>query len=129
MRTAASEAGAVSFMPILGGLILVVVASYFLFNAVDGTGLVSRSGRAAVVGKQYKPAGQTYTRQVIGSQTLNVPQTTPEMFVLDLDLEGQRVQGTTDRALYERISAGDQVQVTYQQRRITGALQVLDVSR
>jgi hypothetical protein len=129
MTTAASEAGAVSFMPILGGLILVVVASYFLFNAVDGTGLASRTGRAAVVGKQYRPAAQTYTRQVIGNQTLNVPQTTPEMFVLDLELEGRRVQGTTDRALYERISAGDQVQVTYQQRRITGALQVLDVSR
>jgi len=129
MRTTASEAGAVSFMPVLGAIILVLVAIYFLFQAVDGMGLASQSGRAAVVGKEYRPAGQTYTREVVGNQTLNVPKTTPEMHILELDLDGRRVQGTTDRALYESISAGDQVQVTYQQRRITGALQVVRVSR
>ena len=129
MTTAAAETGAVNFMPVLGGIILAVVAIYFLFTAVDGTGLATQSGRAAVVGKQYQPAGKTYTRQVIGNQTLNVPQATAEMFVLDLDLEGRRVQGTTNRSLYEALAAGDQVQVTYQQRRITGSLQVLTVSR
>jgi hypothetical protein len=82
-----------------------------------------------VQGKQYRPAGQTYTRQIVGNQTLNVPQATPEMFVLDLDLDGQRVQGTTERALYEQLAEGDDVSVTYQQRRITGALQVQSVSR
>jgi hypothetical protein len=129
MTTITSETGAISFMPVLGGIILAVVAIYFLFTAVDGMALSTQSGRAAVVDKQYRPAGKTYTRQVVGNQTLNVPQTTPEMFVLDLDLEGERAQGTTSRALYETLAAGDQVQVTYQRRRITGGLQVLTVSR
>jgi hypothetical protein len=129
MTTAASETGAVSFMPVLGAIILIVVALYFAFTAIDGVGLPMQSGRATVLGKQYRPAGQTYTRQIVGNQTLNVPQATPEMFVLDLDLDGQRVQGTTARALYEQLAAGDEVSVTYQQRRITGALQVLSVSR
>jgi hypothetical protein len=129
MTTALSDSGAVSFMPVLGGIILAVAAIFFLFTAVDGMALPTHTGRAAVVGKQYRPAGKTYTREVVGNQTLNVPHATAEMFVLDLDLEGRHVQSTTHRGLHEALAAGDQVQVTYQQRRITGRLQVLSVSR
>ena len=116
-------------MHIVGAVILGLVALYFLFMAVDGAGLATQTAEAEVVGKEHRPPGRTYTRQVINKQTYTVPQDTPEMFVLALDMDGQRAEGVTDRALYERVESGDRVQVSYQRRRLTGAISVVSVSR
>jgi hypothetical protein len=116
-------------MAMLGAFILVAVALYYAFMAYDGMGLETRSASAQVVGKDHRPAARTYSRQIINGQSLNVPMMTPEMFVLELDLAGRRVSGTTDRGLFEGIATGETVHVTYQQRRLTGALQVVSVSR
>lgn len=124
----AAPAGATGILTIVGAVILAAVVLYFLFTAADGMGLGTQRGSAAVVGKQHRPAARTSTPQVINGRTVNVPMTTPEMFLLDLDLNGRRVQGAADRALFEGVHTGDQVQVTYQQRRFTGGLQVLAVS-
>ena len=116
-------------MYVLGGVILVAVALWFAFQAADGTGLETRRGSAVVVGKSYRPAGTTYTTTIINKQTRTVPHATPEVYVLDLDLDGARTQGATDRALYEAVSAGDRVNVAYRKRRLTSGLEVVSVSR
>ena len=127
--TPATPAGAPGVMTVLGAVILAAVVLYFLFTAVDGMGLATQIDSAAVAGKQHRPAARTSTPQVINGRTVNVPTTTPELFLLELDLHGRRVRGAADRTLFEDVQTGDPVQVTYQQRRFTGALQVLAVSR
>jgi hypothetical protein len=116
-------------MYIAGIVILICVGLYFLFMAVDGLGLEVQTGTAKVLGLEYREAGKTYTTEIINNRPYVRPQARPEMYLLKLDINGRETAGAVPRALYEAVQPGDQVRVTYQRRRITGLLQVLEVSR
>lgn len=113
----------------IGAVVVAGVLLYVAFMAVDGTGLSHQHGRAAVVGREYKPPGTTYSTQLIGGQTRAVPQVTSELYLLQLELDGRRVEAAVPKSLYDSIENGDEVSVTYQRRRITGAIQVEQVTR
>jgi hypothetical protein len=51
------------------------------------------------------------------------------VYLLDLELAGERVQGATDRESFSSAQAGDTVRVRYQRRRFTGRTQVVSLSR
>ena len=116
------------FMVIFGALIITGVAVYFGFMALDGFSLESHEGVARVTDKEYREAGTTYTTQVIGGSTRTIPQTTGEMFILGLDIEGHATEAAVTKDMYSTVRTGDAVQVTYQRRRLTGALQVIDIT-
>ena len=116
------------FMTVLGAVILVAVAAYYAFASVDAMGLASQTATARVMGKDHRPMSQTYTREIIGGQMRTVPHVNPEMYILQLDLNGERASGVTDQLLFDRVNVGDTVKVTYQRRRLTRALQVVSVS-
>ena len=113
-------------MWVVGAVLLVLVGGYYLFMAVDGMGLASAPGSATVTGKEYREAGTTYTRTVIGArgQSLTLPQAVPEMYILKLVVHGKETECAVTRELYESLEEGTVVDVTYEKRRITGQLQV-----
>jgi hypothetical protein len=117
------------FMHIAGIVILTGVGLYFLFMAVDGLGLKVLSAPATVVGREYREAGKTYTTQVINNRPHVLPRARPAIYILQLDVGARQAAGAVPKRLFAVIQAGDRVQVTYQQRRITGLLQVLEVTR
>jgi len=117
------------FIVWFGVVVVVGVVLYFLFMLVDGTGLANQEGAATVQGKEYREAGTTYATQRIGNRTQTIPQTTAEMYILYLEINGTQTWGAVDKKLYEGVRMGDRVKVVYQQRRITGNLQVLEVTR
>jgi hypothetical protein len=117
------------FMIKVGVVMLVVVGLYFVFMAVNNLGLVDRHGIATVISKEYHDAGTTYTTQKIGNRMQTLPQTTPEMFILKLDVNGKITECAVDRRLYNSIDRGEQVKVVYKKKRILGGLQVFDVAR
>jgi hypothetical protein len=116
------------FMVIFGAVIVAGVALYFAFMVLDGVGLESHEGEARVTGKEYRESGTTYTTQVIGGTARSIPHTTGEMYILALEVDGKETQAPVTKELYSTVRTGDRLQVTYQQRRLTGALQVVDVS-
>jgi hypothetical protein len=116
------------FMVIFGAVILAAVALYFGFMAADGMGLASRQATARVTGKEYRDPGTTYTTQVIGGKTHSIPRATSEMYLLGLDIDGRETQAPVTKELYSAVRTGDRLAVRYQQRRLTGGLQVLDVT-
>jgi hypothetical protein len=116
-------------MTVLGVVILVGAGLYFLFTAVNGVGLPELQATARVVGKEYRSAGVTYAPQVIGGRTHALPQATPEAYVLKLEIGGEGTECAVPKELYEASSVDDKVQVVYQQKRLTGALHVMDVKR
>jgi hypothetical protein len=63
----------------------------------------------------------------VGKQNLTRVQSTPEMYLLTLDIDGRMAVSAVDRRTYEALKPGDRVQATYQRRRISGALQVVGV--
>jgi hypothetical protein len=105
------------------------VAVYFLFTATNTVGLVEQTGTASVVSRAYREAGTTYTTEVVAGRSYTRPQATPEAYLLRLMLDGREATAQVDQVLFEAAEAGDQVQVTYQKRRLTGATQIVRVSR
>lgn len=118
-----------NFMYIFGAIILVCVAIYFLFLAIDSLGLQEQKGTAKVTGKGYRQAGKTYITQIVANRPVVLPQVKPEMYILQLDIGGSKTECAVDKSLYEVINPEDQVQVIYQKRRILGKIQVLKVTR
>src|ERR1700733_11871365 len=119
--------GPAQWMPVFGGVILVAIAGYFGFQALDGIGLSMQPGIAVVIGKEYRPAKKTYRTDVIGNQTRVVPQVNPEMYILKLRIGEKETVGLVERDLFNTLSNGDRLSVTYQRRRVTGGLQVVGV--
>lgn len=117
------------FIILFGAAVLIGVASYYLFMLIDGAGLPDIEGTAIVHGKEYREAGTTYTTQKIGDRMQTIPQSTAEMYVLSLEIEGVKTEAAVDKKLYEEIQMGEQVKVIYQRRRLLGSLQVLKVTR
>jgi hypothetical protein len=116
-------------MWIVGLVIVVCVALYFLFQAADSLALTDQTAPAKVVGKGYREAGRSYYTEIINGRPVAAPRTTPEAYVLKLTFDGCEVECPVSLVLYDAMNDGDQVHVTYQRRRITGALKVMSVSR
>jgi hypothetical protein len=116
-------------MWIVGLVIVIGVAIYFVFLAADGLALSSQTTTAQVVGKGFKEAGRSYYTEFINGRPVAAPRVTPEQYLLKMILEGREIECPVPLPLHNTANAGDQVKVTYQRRRITGALRVLNVSR
>ena len=115
--------------PVAGAVILVSVLSYFGFQAVDAAGLADQQGTATVLGREHRDAATKYRTELIGGQTRVIPQHTPEMYIVTLRIGNQETTHAVDRALYDSLRTGDQLAVVYQQRRISGGLQVTRVEK
>jgi hypothetical protein len=113
----------------IGALVLIAIAAYVIFMALDAVGLSSQRGEATVVGREHLPAGTTYATQVIGGQTRTLPQTKPDTYVLELEIGGERVRYPVEKELWDSLEPGARVNARWIRRRITRALQVQDVAR
>jgi hypothetical protein len=95
--------------------------------AIGGMGLEERQGTATVLDKSHRGAGKTYSTQIIGNRTVAVPQTTGEMYVLSVDLDGVRSEAAVDKTLYVVVGPRDPGRVAYQQR-LTDSVQVVAIT-
>ncbi len=114
-------------MALFGAVSLVGVILYYSFMAIDGLGLSEQTVVAKIVGKEYHPAEQTYSRQVIAGRVHTLPQALGERYILKLDFNGQIAEGFTTKEFYDNVEGEEPVQIIYRQRRITNAVEVLEV--
>jgi hypothetical protein len=120
--------GVPRFMPILGGIILIAVALYYTFWAINSLGLEHLSGVATVTGKEYRPAGTSYQSERVAGRNYVRTLQTPEQYIVTLDLLNQPVAGTVDSMLYNALKPGERVQVTYQRQRLTNSMIVQKIA-
>jgi len=123
------SASSARFPYVLGVAVLVLAGLWYGFMAIDGVGLKKDFQLTVVRGKTFREAGQTYTREIINNRTYTVAQSRPETYALELELNGGRAVGFVERSLYEAVEPGDTVRVIYQRRRLTGGIDVLQVTR
>jgi hypothetical protein len=116
-------------MYIAGLVILIAFGTYFLFLAVDGLGLQQQKYTATVVDREHRDAVMGNRIEIINRQPYVTPHVTDEKYILKLNVDGRRAEGVVRRSLFEAVQPGDQVQVTYQTRRLTGRIQVLAVTQ
>lgn len=119
----------VRWMRIFAGIVLAAVAAYYALTAVERTGVHARSVRGTVVNKRHVPSHRTYVTEVINGRSMVVPRDVADAYVVDLALPGGAASGVVTQELYDRLAAGDSVTVDVRQRRLSRALDVLQVSR
>lgn len=113
----------------VGVVVIVLVALYGLFMALNTAGLSEQTASASVSGKAYKEPGKTYVTQVIAGRSYVRPQVTPEAYLINVTIDGKKATGQVDQSLFEELKEGDQVKVVYVKQRLTGSIQILRVSR
>jgi len=129
MSAVPSAGNAPRFMLIFGAVAVAAILLYYVFMAVDGSGLAQSGGTAQVVGKEFREAGTTYAPQKIGNAVRSIPQAKEAMYILELDIEGTLTKGPVEKDLYDAVDEGEIVDVTYRKRRIMGTLEVVSVRR
>lgn len=116
-----------NYMAPIGGLILFVVLAYYLFLGIDTIGLTDQSGPAVVISKNYRASETSYATRIINNRSYVTPQTTPEAYVLELELDGRRAETFVSKELFDSVRTSAAVTAIYQIRRLTGELQIIDV--
>lgn len=116
-------------MHIIGIIILAAFVLYYVFMAADTFGLATESGSAKVIAKGFRKAGLTYYTQYIEGRPLVMPQTIPERYLLKLEIGDCETECAVAQGFHEAVKINDRVQVSYQRRRLTHTLRVLDVQR
>jgi hypothetical protein len=116
-------------MWILGLVIVIGVALYFGFQAVDNVALPTHTSIVNVLGKDYRGPNRSHYIEIVNRQAVAMPRVSPEAYLLRIALDGRELECPVPLPLFESTKEGDAVTVTYQRRRITGAVRVLRVTR
>lgn len=116
-----------NFMYLFGAIILSCVAIYFLLLAIDSFGLEEKKAKGRVISKGYRQGGKTYITQIVANRPVVLPQVKPEMYILEVEIQGKRAECVVDPSLFGRIEIGEEITVVYQKRRILGKIQVIKV--
>jgi hypothetical protein len=119
----------VRWMRILVVVVLIGMACYTGFMMLERTGASTSTRRAAVTGKRHMPAHRTYVTEIIRGRSMVVPREVADAYVVDLALTDGRASGVVAQDLYDRLSVGDSVTAQVRRRRLSRAIDVLEISR
>ena len=114
---------------IFPAIVITILVGYFAYGAMDRMGLATTTSSATVTGKQFNESGTTYRTTVAGGRTWVQSDSTPETYVLLLDVAGEQTIGLVSKQMYESIQENDRVQVKMRRTRITKRLEVVQVNR
>jgi len=117
------------FIFIFSIVAIAAIVLYFGYMAFDGIGLEVERSPAVVRDKQHVMRGETSVVTIIDGRPLVRSQETPEAFLLRLAIENTEVYAAVKRSFFEETTLGVTVNVRYQRRRLSGRLQVIEVSR
>ncbi len=116
-------------MYILGILILGGFLLFAGFYAIDRVGLEVTKTKATVTGKQFTAGGKTYTTNIVNGRPLVQSRVVPDAYAVSLDVGGERALGVVSQSQYEALREHQRVQVAVQRTRLTGTLEVIELSR
>ncbi len=109
---------------------IVLTTAFVLFAAVwaiDEQFLPTQTATATVMGKNHYDMTRTYVTEKIGNTFRPVPHVISQQFILKLRVGKKVVDWPTDRERFRTIQPGQQVQVRYQKRRLTGVTTALSI--
>jgi hypothetical protein len=109
-------------MTILGGLILVCVILFFVFKAINRSGMAEQRGTATVIKKDFLAQRQDHLPNGI----INVE---PDRYQLRLRVEDKEGEFNASKDIYDSVRPNDKVQVTYKRLRATNGIAITEVTR
>ena len=117
------------FVFIFSGIAMIAALAYFGYAAIDRLGLEVRSAVATVTGKQFNPSGTSYYTTTAGGRQWTQSQETPETYALTLMVDSEPTVGLVSKQMFEELRENDNVKVKLRRTRLTGRLEVIEVTR
>jgi hypothetical protein len=117
------------FIYIFSAVVIGAVLLYYVYGAIDRTGLEVSAAVAKVTDKQFTKSGRSYYTTIAGDRTWVQSKETPETYAVVLLVGNERTAAVVSKELYESLQANDSVQVKTRRTRITRKLEVVEVTR
>jgi len=117
------------FVYIFSVVAIAAVLIYYVYGAIDRGGLEVNTASATVEGKQFTESGKSYYTTIAGGRAWVQSQDTPETYAVVVNVGNERTAGVVSKQLYESLKVNDTVQVKMRRTRITGKLEVVEVTR
>jgi hypothetical protein len=110
-------------MKLLVYIFFIMIAAW-IFVFINGVGVKLKKGLVIITSKDTREttAWVVFHFNGIGLGQPIVPVRGSPFYIIYSELEGREVQSAVSRDTYERLSQGEQVQVSYKQARITKAI-------
>lgn len=103
---------------------------YYAYGAADRIGLATQQTEARVTTKTYTPGSTTYHTNIAAGRAWTQSDKNPDAYLVGLDLDGGvTTVGVVTKELYESLSPGERVRVSYARTRFSNKLLVTDVRR
>lgn len=112
----------------LPAIAVTLVVLYYLYGAVDRLGLSTQDAEGVVISKAYTPGSTTYNTNVAGGRSWVQASRNPDMYSVELQVEGETAGGLVDKKLYDVLKANDRVRLRVGRTRLTKRLIVREVA-
>jgi hypothetical protein len=114
---------------IFPAIVLVAVAGYYAYGAVDRVGLATYATEAIVTGKQFTPGSTTYNTNIAAGRAWTQSQQQPDVYAVTLQVGGEQTVALVGKATFDALKVSDRARVQARRTRISGQLQVTEVKK
>jgi len=108
-------------IPVMIGII------WFGYYAANTLGVPEQTGTAQVVSKQIVEPGSDYYTTIVGGHFYVQAHPANAAYLVELQLDGERVGSFVSESMYGAITAGDTLDVRYRQTRLGGQTQMVEI--
>jgi hypothetical protein len=109
-------------------ILLIGVGGYYLYGAIDRVGLATQSADAVVTGKQVSAGGTTYNTNIVAGRAWTQAYQQADFYAVTLNLGTEPAVALVTKEAFDSYNAGDSVKVKWHRTRLSGRLEVIDVS-
>lgn len=109
--------------------VVCALCGYYVYEAIDRTGLEVTTSPATVEDKQFTESGKVYYTTIAGGRAWVESEETPETYAVVLDVNGDRTAGAVPKDLFDALNINDTVEAQVRRTRITRRLEVVHISR
>ena len=112
------------FIFVFAGLMILAGVCWFGYRLLNEAFLTETEIEGKVIGKQHAPMSEKRMLQNIGGTHQYKTVMVPEMWLLNLDIDGEKAQASVDPDEFNTFQVGAAVRVQVLRQRLSGKLEV-----
>lgn len=114
---------------IIPAVLVVGFGLYYLYGAIDRLGLPLQQADAVVTGKTFTPGGTTYNTNVVAGRAWTQANELPDNYAVSLLVDQEPTVALVTKQKYDTLNANDRVRVKLRRTRLSGRLEVVELSK
>lgn len=114
---------------IIPAVLVVGFGLYYLYGAIDRVGLPVQQAEAVVTGKTYTPGGTTYNTNVVAGRAWTQANELPDNYAVSLRVGQEAAVALVTKQKFDTLMADDRVRVKMRRTRLSGRLEVVELTK